>query len=150
MNSILSAENFVLLLLNSNDKKSIAGKLCFQKEMFLIVKEICPNLDIELKFQPYHYGPYSKNLADLLNNLSKNSLINIDESSDTCTYSITEKGVKKISEVNIPWEILEKIKNLKINSNKLGYKGLIRYVYFNYPEYAENSRIKNRVFGDNQ
>lgn len=71
MNSKISAENFVLLLLDSNNQQNINGKLYFQKEMFLIVKEICPNLDLDLNFQPYPYGPYSKRLSDLLDELNQ-------------------------------------------------------------------------------
>ena len=55
MTSKLSDEEFVLLLINANDKKEINGKLCFQKEMFIVDKEIC----IDLNFEPYQFGPYS-------------------------------------------------------------------------------------------
>ena len=70
MTSKLSDEEFVLLLLNANDKKEINGKLCFQKEMFIVDKEICNDLsyDLNLNFEPYQFGPYSKNLAILLDN----------------------------------------------------------------------------------
>lgn len=149
MSSKLSVEDFVLLLLNSNGKRSIDGKLCFQKEMFLVMKEICPDLDIDLKFEPYHYGPFSKNLASLLDYLEFNSLIDIKRYPDTCVYSITEKGVEKLSNLDISPEVLRKVENLKLGANDLGYKGLLRYVYFNYPEYTKNSKIKNKVFGDN-
>ena len=149
MGSKFNTKDFILLLLNAVNKKKINGKLCFQKEMFLVVKEICPDLEDDLNFEPYHYGPFSKKLAILLDQLERDSLISIDRFADTCNYSITSEGVKKVSELNVSPEIIEKISNLKIASNKLGYKGLLRYVYFNYPEYAEKSKIKNRVLGDN-
>lgn len=149
MNSKLNAEDFILLLLNANGKKEIKGKLCLQKEIFLIVQEIYPDLDNELDFEPYHYGPYSFNLANLLDYLNSNSLINIEHHHDSCTYSITEKGVEELSKLDVSDEILKKISNIKLGSNKLGYKGLLRYVYFNYPKYAEKSKIKNNVFGVN-
>jgi len=148
MTSKLSAKYFVLKLLSSLNNERINGKLCFQKEMFLVVKEICPKLDDELEFKSYHYGPYSMKLASLLDNLKINSLINIQNHHNTCTYSITKKGIEELLKVNFDDEITEKIKNLKINSNKLGYKGLLRYVYFNYPEYTDKSKIKNKVLGD--
>ena len=107
--------------------------------MFLAVKEICPDLDGELKFEPYHYGPYSIELANLLDNMELESLINID---NDCTYSITDKGVEKISSLQFSDEIIEKTQNLKTNSNNLGYKGLLRYVYFNYPDYTVKSTEK--------
>lgn len=148
MNSNLSAQDFILLLLNSNGREKINGKLCFQKEMFLVVKEICPDLDNDLGFEPYHYGPFSKNLANLLDSLELNSLIKIDKPGDSCTYSITQKGVEKVIKLDISPEIEKKISNLKNASSKLGYKGLLRYVYFNYPEYTKNSKLRNKIFGE--
>lgn len=149
MSSKLSSEDFILLLLDSNGREKIKGKLCFQKEMFLVVKEICPDLDIDLNFEPYHYGPFSRNLANLLDDLEDNSLIRVERYVDTCSYSITSKGVEKVSKLDVSNDIRKKISNLKNASNNLGYKGLLRYVYFNFPEYAENSKIKDKVMGDN-
>lgn len=140
---------FILSLLKSNEGMEIKGKLCFQKEMFLIVKEIYPELDNELHFEPYHYGPFSKNLAELLDSLKEESLIEVKETANSFTYSITSQGIKKLTdECNLPDNILQKISNLKKTVNKLGYKGLLRYVYFNYPEYTKNSKIKNEVLGE--
>ena len=149
MSSKISAKDFVLLLLNSNGNQEINGKLYFQKEMFLVVKEIYPDLDVELKFEPYQYGSYSKKQLALLDNLESESLINIQNHNNTCTYSITEKGIGEIEISQFNDEIIEKMQNLKINSNNLGYKGLLHYVYFNYPKYTEKSKIKNKILGDN-
>ena len=109
--------------------------LWFQKEMFLIVKEICPELDSELDFKRYRHGPFSKNLVDILYGLERDSLININMYDEYCSYSITSEGVEKLSKLEIPGEVMRKIENLKKGSTRLGYKGLIRYIYFNYPEY---------------
>ena len=149
LNSKLSPENFILLLLNANNREKINGKLCFQKEVFLIVKEICPKLDEYLNFKAYHYGPYSKNLVNLLNDLENNSLISIENHKNSCSYSITMEGVEKLSQVDVSEDILTKISNLKRNSQKWGYEGLLRYVYFNYPDYTEKSKIVNQILGDN-
>lgn len=53
----------------------------------------------------------------------------------------------KVSKLNVSSDILEKVSNLKSNSNKFGYKWLLRYVYFNYPDYTVKSRIKDKVMG---
>lgn len=79
LNSKLNPEDFILMLLNANGQEKINGKLCFQKEIFLIVKEICPKLDCDLNFKAYHYGPYSKNLVNLLDDMENDSLISIEK-----------------------------------------------------------------------
>lgn len=149
LNSKLNPEDFILLLLNANDREKIKGKLCFQKEVFLIVKEICPNLDHDLNFEAYHYGPYSKNLVNLLDYLENDSLISIEKNKNSCSYSITMEGVERLSQVDVSEDILRKISNLKRRSHQLGYEGLLRYVYFNYPDYTEKSMIVDKILGDN-
>ena len=147
MKEELTAKDFILLLLNSNDRKPIKGKLIFQKEMFLIVEEIYSKIKEELNFIPYTYGPYSKNLVKLVNELKQDSLIKYNNI-DRDEYSITERGIDYISKINFPDFIVEKVNNLKIGSDRLGYDGVLRYVYFHYPEYTINSKIKKYVLGD--
>lgn len=148
MNSKFNAEDFILLLLNLDNKKEIKGDLFLQKEMFLIVKEVFPNLDKELNFKPYYYGPYSGKLTELLNHLANNSLIKIDDIEGSNCYTITDKGIDKLNKIEFPGDIKNKVFKLKKGSNVLGYKGLLRYVYFNYPKYTTKSKIKDEVLGE--
>ena len=143
----LTAKNFILLLLDADNQKPIEGNLFIQKEMFLIVKEVCTELENELNFKAYNYGPYSQQLVNLLEELEENSLIEIDRFDDNNEYKITDRGRQELKNKTFSDEIKRKINNLKVGSNKLGYKGLLRYVYFTYPEYTENSKIKNDIFG---
>ena len=144
----LTAKNFILLLLDADNQKPIEGKLFIQKEMFLIVKEVCTELENELNFKAYNYGPYSQQLVNLLEELEENSFIEIDRFDDNNEYKITNRGRQELKNKTFSDNIKRKIHNLKVGSNKLGYKGLLRYVYFTYPEYTENSIIKNEVLGE--
>ncbi|MBQ2832585.1 hypothetical protein [Methanobrevibacter sp.] len=147
MGTKLSAKEFILLLLNSDNQKPIKGNLFFQKEMFLIVEEVYPELREELNFIPYNYGPYSFNLVNILKNLKKDNLITFEDF-DGNEYSITSEGEEYLNKIDFPKDIIKKVNRLKIGSNKLGYKGLLRYVYFNYPKYTKNSKIKDDVLGE--
>lgn len=131
----LTAKDFILQLLDVDNQKPIEGKLFIQKEMFLIVKEVYANLEDELSFIAYNYGPYSKKLTYLLEDLEKDSLIEIDNSDGNNKYRITDAGREYLKKKTFADDIKRKIHNLKSGSNKLGYKGLLRYVYFTYPEY---------------
>lgn len=146
MVSEFGAKDFILLLLNSDNQKPVSGKLFIQKEMFLIVEEIYKEIDDELCFEPYNYGPYSSKLVEILKDLNKDNLIKTNKSFDE--FSITESGENYLKNINFSEDIIKKVNNLKIGSNKLGYKGLLRYVYFNYPEYTTKSKIKDEVLGD--
>ena len=148
ISSDLTAKDFILQLLDADNQKPIEGKLFIQKEMFLIVKEVYNDLENELDFIAYNYGPYSEKLSYLLEDLEKDSLIEIDNSDENNKYTITSKGMDFLKNKTFPDEIKRKIHNLKVGSNKLGYKGLLRYVYFTYPEYTVNSKIKNEVLGE--
>ncbi|WP_458453197.1 hypothetical protein [Methanobrevibacter sp.] len=147
MSSKLSAKDFVLLLLNSDNQKPIKGNLFFQKEMFLIVEEVFPELREELQFKAYDYGPYSQVLVNILKKLRNDFLINFEDSEGNI-YSITKQGQNYLKNIKFPPGIEKKVNNLKRGSNKLGYKGLLRYVYFTYPNYTVNSKIKDEVLGE--
>ena len=131
MSPKLSAKDFVLLLLNSDNQKPIKGNLFFQKEMFLIVEEVFPELREELQFKAYDYGPYSPVLVNILKKLRNEFLINFGDSAGNI-YSITNQGQNYLKNIKFPPGIEKKVSNLKRGSNKLGYKGLLRYVYFTY------------------
>lgn len=148
MSSDLTAKDFILLLLNADNQKPIEGNLFIQKEMFLIVKEVYCDLENELNFIAYNYGPYSKKLSCILEDLEKDSLIEIDNTDGNNKYQITDKGMEYLKNKSFSNDVKQKIHNLKAGSNKLGYKGLLRYVYFIYPEYTVNSKIKNDIFGE--
>lgn len=148
MSADLTAKDFILLLLSADNQKPIEGNLFIQKEMFLIVKEVYTDLEDELNFIAYNYGPYSQKLVDLLEDLEENSLIEIDKSDGNNKYQITDSGSEYLKNKTFSDDVERKIHNLKAGSNKLGYKGLLRYVYFTYPEYTENSKIKNDIFGE--
>ena len=147
MSSKLTAKEFILLLLNSDNQKPIIGNLFFQKEMFLIVEEVYPELRKELQFKAYDYGPYSQILVNLLRELRNDFLVNFEDSEGN-VYSITKQGQDYLKNIDFPPGIEKKVNNLKRGSNKLGYKGLLRYVYFTYPEYTINSKIKEEVLGE--
>jgi len=149
----MNVQKYILELLNSNEESSIKGKLFLQKEIFLIIKEVLDSetaekLDSELSFEAYNYGPYSFNLENILKSMEKNNLIDVNTDNNDILYTITNKGKNHLNEENIGSNIKNKIFKLKMGSERLGYKGLIRYVYFNYPEYTTKSLIKDEVMGE--
>lgn len=145
-------EKYVLLLLNANNANSIRGKLLLQKEMFLLAYEVEleGNLRKLLDFESHNFGPYSYPLEKELKLMEEKGLIKTKQEENTLIYELTEKGEKELNNLTfLSNDLLQRISKLKLGSERLGYKGLLRYVYFNYPDYIDKSKIKKEVLGGN-
>ena len=94
-NEFSEVEKYLLLLLSANSNKPIPGKLWFQKELFMLSKNI-QELDDETDFEPYFWGPYSELAEDEMEELKKLGLVEMINHS----YKLTSRGeelAKKIS-----------------------------------------------------
>lgn len=167
MKEELTNNYILLLLLYADSKKPIIGRTRLQKLVFLYEKECQKIINQKNKnlfdFCSYDYGPFSKELYKHVNILKKYELINTssdfhsnDFKSNTVDsntkYLITKAGIECVEE-----EILKKIMNplevdiinefkIKYNNQDLG--DLIRFVYKAYPDYTNNSKIKEKVLGN--
>lgn len=144
-------KKYIILLLGALDNQPIRGKLFLQKEMFLFSFELeSDNLKHLLNFEPHNFGPYSKKLELELTEMINEGLVQVSEREDTKIYNLTKKGQEYFENiVRLDNSMLNGINKLKLGSERLGYKGLLRYVYFNYPKFTTKSKIKNEVLGGN-
>lgn len=136
----LTGKDIILLLLLISPTR---GKTKLQKQVFLTWKTIFNKNSNDLGFFPYKFGAYSKAIEDAIEILEKTNLIEIKKDRDEAQrYFITMEGKK---------EIINKIKDFKINLNKLSEKkidwdewstkGIMRYVYRNFPEYTTETKV---------
>ncbi len=142
----MSAEDWVLALLAVVDRP-IYGRLMLVKEIFLLAKEIDPKLDKELEFFPYDLGPYSKVLAQKLNDMVARGLIEVSsrEGEDQeYQFSLTNKGRDEAQKAltSLPVNVRELLQKKRRGWDQLGYRGIVRLVYSKYPEYAGRSKIR--------
>jgi DNA-binding PadR family transcriptional regulator len=81
--------------------------------------------------------------------MEKDNLIKTLKENKTVTYELTGLGKSYLDQkMKVPdKELWSKISKLKLGSERLGYKGLLRYVYFNYPNFIDKSKIKKEVLG---
>ncbi len=151
--------DFIFWLLSSQNTP-IFGKISFFKEMFLMYKEVLPielkNKSINPKFIDYTYGPYSFLIADVLEQLKYDGYVSVEgrKNSRTEKFSLTNEG-KKEAEKRIELlsdkkckQFSQELKNRRRTWDQLGNRGLLNYVYKNYPEYTKNSRIKYKISYD--
>lgn len=114
---------YFLLRYGNIDKKGvktgyISGRTLIQKLVFLFAKktELIPT--IKQSYVPYHYGPYSTLLRDLVNMLVTNGLMkefcaDLGNRKFWYIFQFTEEGNKKNSEIEktITGDEKEKIEN---------------------------------------
>lgn len=146
-NMVAHADDWVLALLYANNRKPIHGKLMLVKEMFLVTKEMVPDLDAELQFFPYDLGPYSKVLAERVEALVQEGLIDAEGSGGDFIFRLTPKGEQQAQQIMN--ELSDEVKSLLERKRRawdqLGYRGIVRLVYTRYPEYAGKSKILEMV-----
>jgi len=134
-------QRYILLLLSLKNNEPIKGKLWLQKELFLLAKNIS-KLEREASFEPDFIGPFSENADEELEELKLDDFIDIDRK-----IRITEDGkniIKKIQN-SFSKEEIELANNIKDFLNDLPEDELLAFVYFSYPEMAQESLVKKGV-----
>lgn len=139
----------ILLLMGSHPDKPIFGRVLLMKQTFLLTKEVLTEDEVQdAKFVPYRFGMYSFSVGNALTNLEYSGYIKRGgrKNSKLEQFLLTDKGRQYISEVfkSLPEELQEKIREKRKGWDQLGYDGILRLVYQKYPEYKEESRIKER------
>lgn len=146
---IFSISDIILLLLYSHSEKPIFGRVSLMKQVFLLIEEILNKNEVQdAKFIPYRFGMYSFTVGNVITNLEYSGYVEQRgrKNSKLEQFRITNKGVEYISETfnSIPEDLQETIKEKRKGWDQLGYDGILRLVYQKYPEYVEESRIKER------
>lgn len=140
-------------LLYANDSEPIIGRTRLQKLVFLIEMEfqesegqlpLSPN---SYNFEPYDYGPFSKELYQDIDSLEEQNLVEelreeYREGEVRYEYNINDKG-EEFVENNLSKEeteiVLSLAQEVKDEFNEMDLPDLIKEVYSRYPEYAKNS-----------
>ncbi|ELZ05374.1 hypothetical protein C482_02451 [Natrialba chahannaoensis JCM 10990] len=140
-------------LLYANEQEHIVGRTRLQKLVFLIEMAFqeedgsLPLSPDSYNFEPYDYGPFSKELYDDIDSLKKQDLIReiseeYKEGEVRYVYEIEDQG-KQLVENNLDKEemraVLRLSSNFKGTFNDDSLPDLIKEVYSRYPKFAENS-----------
>jgi len=133
-------EEFILQVLSLLN--TIKGKTRLMKFLFLLEKS--GRIGVDFSFEPKHYGPYSKCIDNLLDNLKKKDKISsyYDQNNKTVIYSITDKGYTQIKNNPLNNRIFTIVEETIGDLRELNLKELINLVYSRYPEYTFLSKIK--------
>ncbi|BFH73280.1 hypothetical protein SJAV_12240 [Sulfurisphaera javensis] len=147
----LFISDVVLILFGLSPDKPIYSRIKYQKGLFLFYKELDKKgyTYEDPHFIPYSYGPYSFLLTQELDNLVWSNFIKVEGQygKETEAFSLTEKGKREaqaIIEEKIRRKDLEDFKLFRRSIDQYTVKGILRYVYANYPQYKERSKIKDK------
>ncbi len=145
-------EDAVLLLAGTYPEIELPGKLITQKEMFLFEKSLAPRLGLTLEpagFRPYHFGPYSRKLKELLEDLEQRGFLRSRPLAgrEGVAYSLTDRG-KRLAQSRqalVRPEVFEELRRKRRGWDELGSPGLLKLVYEDFSAYAAESEIKDSV-----
>ena len=171
--SDLIASDLILLLLRAaggmpGTEGEIRGITRLEKLLFLATQEegIDKVVEDPFEFKPYHYGPYSKEIYEAVELLEELGLLiddryldddKLDEAEELALAVADEEGVErrfmltqdgeKVADLLATRrpEVLDKLSDVKRRYGSLGLRRLIRYVYSKYPQYAEQSIIRESM-----
>jgi len=117
----LPKDNIKWLLLTIKYLKDIKGRTKLQKIIYLLKEKF--NLDIAYNFMPYYYGPYSSELQNDVDVLSRLNLIDVnlhflDNGVFLYEHQLTERGYKIAEELERSLQP-DQVKKLKEALDKL-------------------------------
>jgi len=121
------------------------GVTRLQKIAFLLQQEV--GLGEDISFEPYYYGPFSREIADALRYLERKGLVDIVDGPSGKIIVLTDigRGEAERLEENVEPELrdIARIKAAFYARVPLTY--LLAYVYTRYPDYAIFSEIGDKV-----
>jgi len=167
----LDGTDLVLLMLAAPTKVGtardrITGITRLEKLLFLADKEegISERVEDPFLFKPYHYGPYSKEVYEAVEVLEEAELMaeeraiadrSIDEAEEFTDadregverrFMLTPRGkaVAGLLAQRHP-DVMKKLAAIKDRYAGLSLRALLRLVYREHPEYAQQSKIRDEI-----
>jgi uncharacterized protein len=175
----LDQTDLILVLLAAETRDASQRFRCdgitrLEKLLFLLSEEedfkgFAAELAEPFAFEPYHYGPYSKEVYDAVDLLKALKLLRerrvdvstgLDLSEESEALDLEDfneadgyverqlfltddgKAVAKLLSTRISPKGKKMLTDLKNRFGRMPLRQLLRYVYSNHPEYAAKSRIK--------
>jgi len=119
------------------------------KALFLAWYRAGKNIPEYFEFEPYLYGPCSLEVYSVLDELSKQGVIvqPLHAVQEWADYDLTDRGRKTADNIvqNIEPDMRELIEEATLEVYPLGFYDLLRKVYSEAPEFAENSLMKEVI-----
>lgn len=146
---LYSLHDSILFLLYADPEYPIHGRIRFVKEVFLLVKEVLPKEKVEqIIFIKHRFGPYTPEIEYAVDDMVLTNYVFVEgrKNSRNESIGITKKGMVYIAPRfdKLAENIKIEIKRKRAEWDSLTTAGVLNYVYTHYPDYLENSVLKNR------
>ena len=132
---------YMLLLAGAGDE-SVRGHTMLQKMLYVLAKD-ADDEGVESTFRPHDYGPYSQQVADGLDALSRDGLVSHVQGKIT----LTSEGRAAARDAGRDLDETETaiICECKRFFNDMTNEQLLLYIYQVYPDMAVNSKVYNDI-----
>ncbi len=137
----LSILDWTLILINNGGENKPKDALTIMNEIFIFAQEALPSIKNEFDFKSTIGGPYSKKVAESINQLLSSNMLRIVEDEEISplgiTYNLTDDGKNKAEEVTkkIAQGFSDNMEFMNATLYLMGSHGMIQYIYSTYPEY---------------
>lgn len=139
-----------ILFLLYSDRKPIKGKIKQQKEVFLALNLVLDKIPIQpVYFKKHRFGPYSEEVEHTIDQLVFSNHLKVsggDKRSNQFSISISPNGMNYIKDKfnELPNDVQTKLEKSREEWDTHTPDGILNVVYTHFPEYLENSVLKNR------
>jgi uncharacterized protein YwgA len=130
-------------------KKSPMDRIHIMKALFLVWHRSGQNIPGFFQFQPYLYGPYSREVYDSLDQLLKENLIvqPPHPAQEWANYYLTRRGqalAEQLGEGCQPG-MVARLNQVVEEVSQLDFKMLLRRVYREAPEFAAQTLVRSAL-----
>ncbi|MBK9344659.1 MAG: hypothetical protein IPN07_16850 [Dehalococcoidia bacterium] len=116
-------------------------KLQIMKGMFLFQNEGKPPAEVNYRFQPYDYGPFTTEVYRDLDILVGAGVV--QPSLDGKSFRVTPAGAASLGRVLYEREQAQRLQELRSEVTQLSFRALLKRVYEAHPEFATKSRARD-------
>lgn len=136
LESLSLPQKYAILLLNANNTKPIKGLLWYQKELYLLSKNI-DKLEKETDFESDFMGPYSEIADEELEQLKLYDIFELE--GYKLKLTLFGKKIANSLDKSIRRDEKEMISELKSLLNDMTQDELLCFIYYTYPEMTKES-----------
>lgn len=171
----LDVDDAIVLILGAHPESKLRGITRLEKLLFLLEKEtnVGSRMTEDPEFEAYNFGPFSKKVYQAIDTLVAAGLVSdsarlsstVDDSREEIEYigggsaltpystrdfSLTPLGREYFRALGreYPEWVLADAASTRDRFEAWPLRQLVTYVYRQYPDYAENSLIRQEILGD--
>lgn len=137
----LSIKDWTLILINNGGENKPKDALTIMNEIFIFTQEVLPPIKNEFEFKSTIGCPYSKKVAESLNQLITSNMLKNSEDEEKSlvinTYNLTEVGRTRAEQIkkSISQGFRDSMEFMNATLSLMGSNGMTQYIYSMYPEY---------------